>query len=140
MDDLVFVKTIKNIIKHGNIKLIRIKRKSHHLASEPNYHTKNLFSEKLLSIEIRQSEAVMNKPVYLGQPVLDISKIAMYEFLYGFVKPKYIEKTKLYYMNTASFIVHIKTEGTQIDIANNVETGFDTSSYELDKPLPRKKK
>ena len=50
----------------------------------------------------------MNNPVYLGLSVLELSKILMYEFWYGYVKPKYDEKTKLCYMDTDSFIVYIK--------------------------------
>ena len=63
----------------------------------------------------------------------------MYEFWYDYVKPKYGEKAKLYYMDTDSFIVYIKTDYLYIDIAENVKTRFDTSNYELDRPLPEGK-
>ena len=64
----------------------------------------------------------MNKPVYLGLPMLEISKIVMYEFWYDYVKPKYGRKTKLCYMDTDSFIVYIKTEGIYSNIPKDVET------------------
>ena len=63
----------------------------------------------------------------------------MYEFWYVYVKPKYVEKTKLYYMDTDSFILYIKTDDFYIDIAEDLETRFDISNYELDRPLPKEK-
>ena len=63
----------------------------------------------------------------------------MYEFWYVYVKPKYVEKTKLYYMDTDSFILYIKTDDFFIDIAEDIETRFDISNYELDRPLPKGK-
>ena len=71
----------------------------------------------------------MNKPVHLGLSILELSKILMYEFWYDYVKPKYGEKAKLCYMDTDSFIVYIKTDDIYKDIAEDVKTSFDTSSY-----------
>ena len=79
----------------------------------------------------------MNKPVYLGLSILVLSKILMYEFWYEYVKPKYGEKAKLCYMDIDSFIVYIKTDDIYKDIAEDVETRFDTSNYALDRPLPK---
>ena len=80
----------------------------------------------------------MNKPVYLGQAILDISKTLIYEFWYDYIKPKYQEKAKLCYMDTDSFIIHIETEDFYKDIAEDIKKWFDTSGYnEKDKrPLP----
>ena len=80
----------------------------------------------------------MNKPIYLGMSILDISKILMYEFWYNYIKPKYQDKAKLCYMDTDSFIIHIKTEDFYKDIANDVERWFDTSNYDEndERPLP----
>ena len=81
----------------------------------------------------------MNKPVYLGLSILELSKILKYEFCYDYIKPKYGEKAKLRYMDTDSFVVYIKTGDIYKDIAEDVETRFDTSNYELDRPLPKGK-
>ena len=78
----------------------------------------------------------MNKPIYLGLSILDISKILMYEFWYDYMKPKYGNNGKLCYMDTDSFIMNIKTEDFHKDIANGVEKRFDTSNYEVNRPLP----
>ena len=81
----------------------------------------------------------MNKPLYLGLSILDLSNTVMYEFLYGYVKPKHGENEKLCYMDTDDFIVHVKTDDIYKDIAKDVETRFDTSSFEIDRSLPKGK-
>ena len=77
----------------------------------------------------QKTETLMNKPVYLGLPILEVSKILIYEFLYDYVKSEYGKKTKLCYMNTDSFILYIKTDDIYKNIAGNVETRFFTSNY-----------
>ena len=74
----------------------------------------------------------MNKPVHFGLSILELSKTLIYEFWYDYVKPKYGEKVKLCYMNRDSFIVYIKTEDVYKDIAEDVETRFDTSNCEFE--------
>ena len=78
----------------------------------------------------------MNKPIYLGLSILEISKTLMYEFWYDYIKPKYNNDVKLCYMDTDSFIMNIKTNDFYKDIANDVENRFDTSNYEVIRPLP----
>ena len=70
-------------------------------------------------------------------PILDISKTLLYEFLYGHIKPKYQENAKLCYMDTDSFIIHIKTPDFYKDSAGDVEKRYDTSNDEVDRPLPK---
>ena len=95
--------------------------------------------ENLLAMEIKRTQILMNKPVYLYLSVLEISKIVMYEFWYDYIKPKYGEKVKLCYMDTDSFIVYIKSEDIYYSIRKDVRTRFNTSNYELDRPLPKGK-
>ena len=78
----------------------------------------------------------MNKPVYLGQAILDLSKIIMYEFRYDYMVPKYGEKLDLCYMGTDSLIYSIETGDFYKDIADDVKERFDTSGYLLNRPLP----
>ena len=85
---------------------------------------------------MRKTKVKMNKPIYLGLSILEISKTLMYEFWYDCMKPKYGDNAKLCYMDTDSFIMHIKTENFYKGIANNVEKRFDTSNYEVNTPLP----
>ena len=106
------------------------------IVSELNYHTTKWFRENLLSIEMKKTKVKMNKPVYLGLLILKISKTLMYEFWYDYKKPKYGDNVKLCYMDTDSFIMHVRTEDLYKDIANDNEKRFDTSNYECDRPLP----
>ena len=85
---------------------------------------------------MEKTKIKMNNPVYLGFSILEISKTLMYEFWYDYMKPKYGDKVKLCYMDTDSFIMHIKTEDFYKDIADDVEKRFDTSNYEVNRPLP----
>ena len=130
MTNAVFGKTMENVRKHRDIKLVTTERRRNYLVSEPNYHTTKFFTENLLAIEMRKTQILMNKPVYLGLSILDLSKTVIYEFWYDYVKPKYGENAKLCYMDTDSFIVHVKTDDIYKDIAEDVETRFDTSNYE----------
>ena len=86
---------------------------------------------------MKKTKLEMNKPVYLGLAILEISKTLMYEFWYDYMKPKYGDNVKLCYMDTDSFIMHIKTEDLYEDIANYVEKRSDTSNYEVNRPLPK---
>ena len=97
------------------------------------------FSEGLLAIEMKKIKVKMNKPLYLGLPILEISKTLMYELQYDYIKPKYKQNVKLCYMDTDSFIIKIETEDVYEDIANGVEKGFGTSNYEVNRPLPTEK-
>ena len=78
----------------------------------------------------------MKKPVYLGLSILEISKALIYEFWYDYIKPKYQDNAKLCYMDTDSFIINIKTEDFYEDITDDVKKRFDTSTYEVYRPLP----
>ena len=125
MNNAVFGKTMENIRKYRNMKIVTTdKKKRNKLVSEPNYHTMNYISEDLSIIKMNKTRVKMNKPIYLGLSVLGISKILMFEFWYDYMKPKYGNDVKLCYMDTDSFIMNIKTEDFYKDIANDVEKGL----------------
>ena len=141
MNNAVFGKTMENVRKHRDVKLVIKDKKRSKLVSEPNYHTMNYISEDLSIIEMKRTKVKMNKPIYLGLPILEISKLLMYEFWYDYMKPKYGDNVKLCYMDTNSFIMNIKTEDFCKDIANDVEKRFDISNYECDSlPTGKNKK
>ena len=139
MNNSVFGKTMENVRKHRDIKLVTADKRRNYLVLEPNYHTEKNFSECLLAIEMKKIKVKMNKSAYLGLFILEISKILMYEFWYNYIKPKYQNNVKLCYMDIDSFIINIKTKDFYEDIANDVEKRFDTSNYEVNRPLPTRK-
>ena len=85
---------------------------------------------------MKKTQLIMNRPIYLGLTILDISKTKMYEFWYDYLKPKYNNKTMLCYMDTDSFIAHRKMDDSYKDISEDVETRFDASNYNVNRPLP----
>ena len=138
MNNLVFGKTMENIRKHRNIKLVTTEEKYSKTVMKPNFKAGVLFGENLMGCEMGKIKVVMNKPVYLGQAILDLSKMVMYEFHYDYMVPKYVDRLKLCYMDTDSLVYHIKIEDFYADIANDVEARFDTSGYSKTdfRPLP----
>ena len=135
MNNSVFGKTMENIRKHRNIKLVTNRETYLRIIMCPNFKSGVLFGENLMGCEMSKIKVVMNKPVYLGQVILDLSKIVMYEFHYDYMKPKF-KGLQLCYMDTDSLIYRIGTEDFYADIADDVQTRFNMSGYNLDHPLP----
>ena len=140
MNNTVFGKTMENVRKHRDIKLVATDKRRNQLVSEPNYHTTKCFSDGLLTIEMKKIKVKMNKPVHLGLSISEISKTLMYEFWYDCIKPKYQRSARFCYVDTDSFIINIKTEHVSEDIVNDVEKRFDRSIYKVNRPLPTGKK
>ena len=139
MNNSVFGKMMENIRKHRNIGLVTTEEKYLCTVMKPNFKSGGLFGENLMGCEMGKIKVVTNKPVYLGQAILDLSKTVMYEFHYDYMVHKYgLEKLKLCYMDTDSLVYDIKTEDFYEDTANDVEARFDTSGYSKTdfRPLP----
>ena len=130
MNNAVFGKTMEDVRKYRDIKLVTTDRRRNQLVSEPNYHTSKYFSENFMALKMKKTKVKMNKPVHLGMSILGISKTLMCEFWYDYIKPKYGNRSKLCYTDTDSFVIHNKPEDFYKDIANDVEKWFDTSSYD----------
>ena len=133
INNAVFGKTMENITKHRDIKLVTTDKRKNQLASESNSHTTKYFLENLMAIKKKKTKVKMNNLIYLDMSMLDISKTLMYEYWHDYIKPKYQrtcrqEKAKLCYMDTDSFIINIKTGDFYEDIADDVEKWFDLSN------------
>ena len=105
----VYGKTMENIRKHRDIHLVTNEKKCGKLVSEPNYYSTKYISKKLLVIEMKKREIYMKRPVYLGQTILEVSKMLMYKFWYEYIQPKYASNVNLCYMDTDSFIMQVNT-------------------------------
>ena len=132
----VFGKMMENIRKHRNIKLVMTEEKYLRTVMHPNFKSGVLSGENLMGCEMGKIKVVMNKPVYLGQAIFDLSKIVMYEFHYDYMIPKYGDRLKLCYMDTDSLVYHLKTEDFYADIVDDVPARFNTSGYCPNRPLP----
>ena len=132
MNNSVFGNIMENVRKHRDIKLVTTDKKRNQLVSQPNYHTTKWISKGLLAIEMKKIKVKINKLVYLTLSILEISATLMYEFWYDHIKPKYKQNEKLCYME----IDKIKTEYFYKDIAGDIEKIFDTTNYEVNRPLP----
>ena len=129
MNNSVFGKTMENIRNRVNVKLVNAGEQFKKLAAKPNYDSRKIFNENLVSVHMKKTSLTMNKPVYLGMSILDLSKIVMFDFHYKYIKPKYGDKAKLLFTDTDSFLYEIQTEDFYKDISGDVKDRFDTSDY-----------
>ena len=124
MNNSVFGKTVRN---HKDLKLVTSDKKYLKYVMKPNFKDGHPFSKHLFGVEMGKTEITMNKPVYLAQEILDLSKTLIYEFHYDYMGPKYGSKVKLCYIDTDSFLYETETEDFYRDIAKDVKKRFDTS-------------
>ena len=129
MNNSVFGKTMENIRNRVNVKLVNNEEKARKLIAKPNYRSCKIFSENLISVHMKKTSLVMNKPVYLGACILDLSKTIMYDFHYNYIKPMYKDKAKLLFTDIDSLMYEIETEDFYKDISGDVKNRFDTSDY-----------
>ena len=139
MNNMVFGKTMVNIRKHRNIKLITNGEKYCCTTAHPNFKSGIRFYENLMACEMGKIKVIMKKPIYLGQAILDLSKIIMYEFHYDYMKRTYDkDKLQLCYMDIDSLVYNIKTKDFYANFADDVPERFDTSGYASDRRRPLK--
>ena len=129
MNNSVFGKTMENIRNRVNVKLVNTGEQFKKLTAKPNYESRKIFNENLVSVHMKKTSLTMNKPVYLGMSILDLSKIVMFDFHYKYIKPKYGKQAKLLFTDTDSFLYEIQTKDFYKDISGDVKDRFDTSDY-----------
>ena len=134
MNNSVFGKTMENIRNRVDVKLGNTEEKLRKLVAKPNFKSCKIFNENLVSVHMKKTSLTMNKPVYLGMCILELSKTIMYDFHYNYIKPKYGEKAKLLFTDTDSLMYEIKTEDFYKDISGDVKDRFDTSDYPENHP------
>ena len=131
MNNSVFGKTIENIRKRQNIHLIDNRKKAVKLSSKPNFDRCTIFDRNLIAVHMKKTEVYFNKPVYVGQAILDLSKTLMFDFHYNYIKEKYGNKAELLFTDTDSLMFQIYTDDFYKDIIPDILTKFDTSDYPL---------
>ena len=136
MNTSVFGKTMENIRNHKDMKLVINEQIYQKYVIKPNFKDGYPFSKELFAVEVGKTETTMNKPVHLGQAILDPSKTLMYEFHCDYIRPRYGSKVSLSYMGTNSFVYMIETEDFYKDIAKDAKKSIDTSGYSKDDNRP----
>ena len=136
MNNAVFGKTMENVRKRVNVKLLRSdeEQKILKLVAKPTFAHQEIFNPDLVGIQNHKEKVLLNKPIYVGMSVLDLSKHLMYNFYYNNLKKTYCDKIKLLYTDTDSVIIHVQTEDIYQDIAQNLDN-YDTSNYQPNHPL-----
>ena len=133
MNNAVFGKTMENVRKRMNLELVTSEKRLEKLINKSIFLDRTIFTESLVAVHLRKSTIKMNKPIYIGFCVLDLSKTLMYDFHYKTMLPKYENKLSLAYTDTDSLIYCIKTKDLYEDMQDNLDT-FDTSNYPQDHP------
>ena len=130
MNNSVFGKTMENLRKRVDVKLVRSHEedKLRRLISSPSFARANIFDDDLAAIEVHKSRLVLNRPVYVGMSILDLSKTLMYDFYYGQLKNQYGDRCQLLYTDTDSLLLEIQTKDVYRDMGKHAEL-YDTSDY-----------
>ncbi|XP_025267778.1 uncharacterized protein LOC112639099 [Camponotus floridanus] len=144
MNNAVFGKTMENVRNRVDVRLATRwdgRFGAEALISKPNFHSRSVFSENLMAVELRKLEAKIDKPIYVGMSILDISKIRLYAFHYEYMSPLYGDKCKILYTDTDSLIYSVECEDAYERMKRDVDR-FDTSDYAVDNPygVPRANK
>jgi hypothetical protein len=128
MNNAVFGKTIENVRKRQNVKLVNDGRKFRRLTSRPNFKSFKIFNEDLVAVHSTKIEVKLDKPTYVGLSVLDISKLFMFSFHYDYIMKKYNTRAKLLMTDTDSLIYKVETSDVYADMLAKSDL-FDTSDY-----------
>ncbi|KYN29064.1 hypothetical protein ALC57_01510 [Trachymyrmex cornetzi] len=145
MNNAVFGKTMENVRNHVDVKLVTKwdgRYGAEAMIAKPNFHSRSVFAENLIAVELCRLEAKFNKPIYVGMCILDISKVCLYEFHHEYMSPMYRDKCKIMYTDTDSLIYRIECDDAYETMKRDIAR-FDTSDYPADNvygmPLANKK-
>ena len=133
MNNSVFGKTMENIRKRVDVRLITDEKKLLKMVSKPTYVSSKIFNENLMAVHKIKEKLTLNRPSYVGMCILDLSKTLMYDFHYNYIKEKYGNKAKLLFTDTDSLTYEIEAEDVYRDFWNDKDR-FDNSEYPESSP------
>ncbi|XP_068757536.1 uncharacterized protein [Montipora capricornis] len=131
MNNRLFGKTMENIRKRVDVRLVTDENKLSKMAAKPTYVSSKIFNENLVAVHKIKETLTLNRPAYVGMCILDLSKTLMYDFHYNYIKQKYDSKAKLLFTDTDSLTYEIETNDVYQDFRNNKDK-FDNSDYSQD--------
>ena len=129
MNNSVFGKTIENIRKRQNIILVDNRKKASQLLTRPNFDRATIFDRNLIAVHMKKTEVYFNKPIYVGQAILDLSKTLISDFHYDYIRAKYNDAAELLFTDTDSLLYLIHTDDFYKHISKDIKRKFDTSDY-----------
>ena len=129
MNNSVFGKTIENIRKRQNVHILDNRKMADKLSSKTNFERLTTFDENLVAVHMKKTEVYFNKPIYVGQAILDLSKTLMFDFHYNYIRKKYNNKAEILFTDTDSLMYLIQTDDFYHDIKKDINKKFDTSDY-----------
>ena len=130
MNNSVFGKTMENLRKRVDVRLVREGEgtKLRKLIAKPSYYDRKIFDEDLVAVHMRKTKLVLNKPIYVGMSILDLSKHLMYDIYYNQLKSQYGKNCEVLYTDTDSLLLHIETDDVYRDMENHIDL-YDTSDF-----------
>ena len=131
MNNSVFGKTMENIRKRVDVRLVTDENKLLKMAAKPTYVSSKIFNKNLVAVHKIKETLTLNRPAYVGMCILDLSKTLMYDFHYNYIKQKYGRKAKLLFTDTDSLTYEIETSDAYQDFWNDKDK-FDNSDYPQD--------
>ena len=134
MNNSVFGKTMENLRKRVNVKLVNNPKQLKKLTANPLFDYIRIFDENLVGVNMKKPSLYLNRPIYVGFCILDLSKVLMYDFHYHVIKQKYGNQATLLFTDTDSLCYNIKTEDIYQDMFQDQDL-YDTSEYSRDHPL-----
>ena len=133
MNNSIFSKTMQNLRKRVDIKLVTTHKKLDKMTSKPTYVSSKIFNENLMAVHKIKEVLTLNRPAYVGMCILDLSKTLMYDFHYNYIKKKYADRAKHLFTDTDNFTYEIKAEDVCKDFWNDKDM-FDNSDCQENSP------
>lgn len=134
MNNAVFGKTMESLRNRVNVHLVMDPVRFKKLVARPTLRQAEIINHDLVMVKLARPHIIMEKPIYVGFCILELSKVTMYEFHYDHIVDKYGQNARLLYTDTDSFIYHIQTEDLYDDMARDIDI-YDTSNFDRDHPL-----
>jgi hypothetical protein len=132
LNNAVFGKSMENVFNYSDIRLVTEPLKYQKLVASPLYKESEVFNHDLTAVSMIRETVCLNKPIYTGFSVLELSKFLMYDFHYGYMLPKYDDSLRLLFTDTDSLCYHVQTDDIYADLLKDRDEWFDTSDYPTD--------
>ena len=129
MNNAVYGKTMENVREHIDFELVNTPQRYQKCVNSPTFKHRHIINEHLVGVEKLKHTVLLNKPIYAGMCILDLSKLHMYSFYYDVLKKKYEDNVRLIYTDTDSFVIHTKTDDIYEDF-QEISNHMDFSGYD----------